>query len=136
MSRFFRPLKYIPWLVLGQIAALAVLILIVFEGLVWVLVNQVPLVRNLLNVILASPANPLFFLAIAFAVGAISVLLLERLRRDVMITGGNLWALVLCLLLLLALRSLLPIQPLVGENETTLIGVILGVFWQGRRYWR
>ncbi len=136
MSRFFRPLKYIPWLVLGQIAALAVLILIVFEGLVWVLVNQVPLVRNLLNVILVSPANPLFFLAIAFVVGAISVLLLERLRRDVMITGGNLWALVLCLLLLLALRSLLPIQPLVGENETTLIGVILGVFWQGRRYWR
>jgi hypothetical protein len=136
MSRFFRPLKYIPWLVLGQIAALAVLILVVFEGLVWALVNQVPLVRNLLNVILTSPVNPLFFLAIAFAVGAIAVLLLERLRRDVIITAGNLWALVLCLLLLVALRSLLPIQPLVGENETTLIGVIMGVFWQGRRYWR
>lgn len=136
MSRFFRPLKYIPWFILAQIAALAVLILTVLEGLVWVLVVQVPLVQGLVNGILASAANPVFFLAIAFAVGAIGVVLLERLRRDVVITAGNLWALVLCLLLLLALRSLLPIQLLLGEDETTLIGVILGVFWQGRRYWR
>jgi hypothetical protein len=73
----------------------------------------------------------------AIGVGVIAVYILERFYKQVIINSAILWALVLCLALLFLLKSLIPLTPiLIRLDQTQLIGIILGVFWKGRPYWR
>ena len=74
--------------------------------------------------------------AVAVGVGALAVYLLERLDR-LSINTASLWTLVLCLALLLFLKSLLLPTVLVDvNNEIQLVGIVIGVFWKSRPYWR
>ncbi|NJO11492.1 MAG: hypothetical protein HC873_19740 [Leptolyngbyaceae cyanobacterium SL_1_1] len=68
--------------------------------------------------------------------GALAVFILERFyTRQLLITTSVLWALVPCLALLLGLVSLLPVPKFfMGMDYVRLVGVILGIFWRGRRY--
>jgi CHASE2 domain-containing sensor protein len=76
-------------------------------------------------------------IATAIGVGALAVYLLERFYQQVIINTASLWALVLCLALFLFLKSLVPLMPiLVNFEQIQLIGIILGIFWKGRPYWR
>jgi len=76
--------------------------------------------------------------AAAIGLGALAVYLLERQCTQVSINSSNLWALVPCLLLTLWLKSLLPLDSfgLLSLSESVLIGIIVGIFWKGRPYWR
>jgi hypothetical protein len=130
-------LKYLPWLPLAQVASLTVFLSIVFEILLRVGYVQSTLVQRSLNILLAPPLGLLLVLAISAGMGAIAVWMLEVLYPRVIINSGVLWALIFCLLVCVALKTLFPVPTfLISLDQVLLIGLLLGVFGRGRRYWR
>lgn len=130
-------LKFLPWQILIN-AALATLILVtcIDYGLTLILplASQEQLIQ-----MTASPLRLLYFTAIDTGIGVISVWVLERLKgRQFLINLSILWALILCLLLALQLKSFLPIPGIfLGRYyQFSLVGILLGVFGKGRRYYR
>ncbi len=87
---------------------------------------------------LSSPIGVLIEFAVPVGIGALAVAVLERWFRQVMITNSTLWALVPCVALWLLLKSFvqLPTVLLPDVNIVPLVGVVVGVFWKGRPYWR
>lgn len=132
-----RRLKVLPWIQLLQAALITVLIAIALDIAILTLL-MVPLLQRLAAQVLYSPLGSLIELACAVGIGALSVVVLERWFRQVMITSASLWALVPCVGLWLGLKMLLPIPTLLVPSLSyiTLVCVILGVFWKGRPYWR
>lgn len=148
MSNFLRQLKYIPWRSLFIVAGITFAITTAIELLLWLLFNQLAqgtqsdITRTLVF------ARYLFFLiflvgsASGVGIGALAVFLLETIDKRVFITANVLWALILCLMIGLAIRVYIPIPNinipviLVGANTISLTGIVLGVFWKGKRYWR
>jgi len=113
-----------------------VLFAIVVEVLL-ILGMQTDLVVMALSILLAPPLGMLLSIAFAVLVGALAVYLLKRLHSQILISTEVLWALVFCVMVQLVLKSLLPLPLyLIGADQASLIGVTLGVFWQGRSYWR
>jgi hypothetical protein len=137
MHNSLRRLKFLPWLPLFQVAALTVFFALVLDVLLAIALVQMPLLQPSWEVLLSPPVGIMLMLAIAFGIGILAVYLLERLHPDIVINASILWALVLCVLLMLALESLLHLPMfLVSLNQTTLMGMVVGVFWRGRAYWR
>lgn len=131
-------LKRLPWRSLLQVAALATVIITVGEViLVWAFQKSF-IAHNLLKLLLDGPIGVLMPVAAAIGLGALTVYLLERQFTQVSINSSNLWALVPCLLGTLWLKSLLslPSFGLLSLSEPILIGIIVGLFWKGRPYWR
>lgn len=93
---------------------------------------------RILAATLYSPILSLFTIgAISVGIGALAVFLLETVEKQVFINSGVLWALILCLIIGLIIRSYVPIPALLTDvDQMQLIGIILGVFWKGKRYWR
>jgi CBS domain containing-hemolysin-like protein len=107
MSNPLRSLKFLPWLELLQIAALTTLIAKVVDLVVaYGFINSQALSR-------------LFDLFLRLSINA-----------------NILWALVACFFLTLWLAGLVPPSLFVNLSETSFIAVLLGIFWQGRCYWR
>lgn len=129
-------LRYLPWLPLLTVAALTLIATFVLEILLVLAISFSPLANQALNLLFAPPLGLLMVMAIGLGAGAIAVWILETLRQDVVINAGVLWALVACLMLLVALRQLIPGAALVNPDQPTLIGIVLGVFFRGRRHWR
>ncbi|NEQ27058.1 MAG: peptide chain release factor 1 [Microcoleus sp. SIO2G3] len=130
MRNPLKRLKDFPWYEMAQAAALASAL---DTLLAIALFNPVTLQEA--AAILLSPLLGAFLIAaIGFGVGAIAVYCMERLHRHVFLTAGVLWALVLCVMLSLWLKSLL--LPTLLSGELALVGVTLGIFWKGKRYWR
>lgn len=132
-------LKTLPWVTLLQNAALTVVLATVLDvglllllGALW----QVwPSVENLVleNALVGSGLA----LLAAAGIGALAVVLMERLFRWVRLDGGTLWALVGCLALLLFIKSQLPIPSLlVGFSQPQIIALLVGLFTKGRSHWR
>ncbi len=137
MRDSLRRLKFLPWRSLLQVSALTTLIVAVLEFLLALGYTQTPVIRQALSILYAPPLGILTTFATAIGVGALAVYLLERLYRQVIINTASLWTLVLCLAVFLFLKSLLPILPvLVDLSEIQLLGIVLGVFWKSRPYWR
>ncbi len=138
MNDPLRRLKFLPWISLLQISLIAVLIAIAFDVLFSRTVTSVPVILNLLSKLLNSPIGVLIKLAVPVGIGALAVAILERWFRQVIITNSTLWALVPCVALWLLLRSFVPLPTaLIPEIDVvSLIGVVVGVFWKGRPYWR
>lgn len=137
MTDPLRRLKFLPWRSLFQVSALVALIVLVLEFLLGLGYVQSPGIRRILSVLFAPSLELLITFAVAVGLGASAVYLLGRLHQEVTINTASLWALVLCLLLSFFVKSLLPLPSiLISLNEITLIGVIVGVFWKGRPYWR
>ncbi|MDB9511368.1 peptide chain release factor 1 [Kamptonema animale CS-326] len=137
MSNPLGRLKNLPWQELLQIAALTNAIVIVLELFLGWGFTQSPIVRNILKLLYSSSLGVLIPVATAVGMGALAVYLFEQRQQQFLLNSSSLWALVVCLLLGLALKSLLPVPAfLVDLSETTLIGIVLGVFWKGRPYWR
>lgn len=134
----WRRLKSLPWAVLFQVALIATIALAIVDGLLgWglVQVGDTAQVRSLL----ASPIlGILLSAAAAYGVGALAVYGLERWFPQVILNTASLWALVFCLLVVLFIKLVLPIPSLLlsGLGGVEMAGVVLGVFQQGRRYWR
>lgn len=99
-----------------------------------------PLVQQVLITLLSPPLGLIVTLAIGVGVGALGLYLLEIVYANLRIDTGIMWALILCLIVAIALKvtvlaEALPLT-LVGLSQTQMIGVVLGVFWKGKRYWR
>jgi hypothetical protein len=99
-----------------------------------------PLVQQVLITLLSPPLGLIVTLAIGVGVGALGLYLLEIVYANLRIDTGIMWALILCLIVAIALKvtvlaEALPLT-LVSLSQTQMIGVVLGVFWKGKRYWR
>ncbi|MDX2229018.1 MAG: hypothetical protein NW220_05250 [Leptolyngbyaceae cyanobacterium bins.349] len=129
-------LKQLPWVALLQVAALTALAAIAGEYLLLWLAVYSPAVQQVI-VLLGGPLGFITVMAVAMAVGAIAVVILEQFKR-ILINTGSLWALVGCLAIVLLLVQSFGLLPLglVGISYSQLIGVILGVFLKGQAYWK
>ena len=137
MTDPLRRLKFLPWRSLLQASVLTVFISAVLDFLITLGYIQSSVIRRAISLIYAPPLDLLITIVIAVGVGALAVYLLERLYQQVIVNTASLWALVLCLIVILFFKSLLLIPSLlVGFSQTQLLGIILGVFWKGRPYWR
>lgn len=137
MANPLRRLKFLPWRSLLQVSALTTLIVVVLEFLLTLGYLQSAAINHTLSFMYAGSLSLLITFATAIGVGAMAVYLLERFYQKVIINSASLWALVLCLALFFLLKSLIPLMPiLISLDQLELIGIILGVFWKGRPYWR
>lgn len=137
MTDPLRRLKFLPWQFLFQVSALVTLTVVILEFLLGLGYTQSPIIRRILSVLFAPSLELLLKFAVAVGLGASAVYLLERLHQQVIINTASLWALVPCLLLGFFVKSLLPLPSILTSlDEIMLIGVIVGVFWKGRPYWR
>jgi len=119
------------------IAALAVVIVFVGEVVLLQSAQRIALVRDILTLLLAPPLGLLVIIGMGVCAGMLGVWLLENIRKDILINSGVLWALVGCLVLQFFVRQTLTFLPaLIQLNQSTLVGIVLGVFVQGKRYWR
>jgi hypothetical protein len=132
-----RPLKYLPWILLLQASLITILFTMVLDFCI-LLLSTNPLVGNLLMKLFNPPLGEFISLGLAVGVGALGVGVLERWFKQVILNSSTLWALVPCLALWLWLRSFLPLgaQLVPSVSYMTVMLIIVGVFWKGRRYWR
>ncbi|MBD1998294.1 peptide chain release factor 1 [Leptolyngbya sp. FACHB-541] len=136
MSNPLRRLKFLPWLPLFQVAALATGLAFVVEILL-IAGTQFSPIAETLEILFQPPLALFVLLAAAVGLGALAALILERFHQRVVINTSVLWALILCVMVMLMARSLLQLPVLfLAPDYMTLMGVLLGVFWQGKAYWR
>ena len=140
MANPFRSLQYLPWADLLKSAAVTIAIATAIDYLI--VMGLVALDRS--GTVTSIPSGIFFFIAtvlpiaIYFAVGALAVLVTSRLFRQVVLTANTMWALVGCILLVLFVRSFLPIPGLFISSigYLPIMGIAIGTFVYGRRYWR
>ncbi|EGJ33981.1 MULTISPECIES: hypothetical protein [Moorena] len=137
MNNPWHNFKQQPWLALSKVAAFTTVLVVALENLlIWVL-TQSEIFRPVSVLLFSRPLVIIWFFAATIGVGVLGVYICERWQSQLLLNTSSLWALVLCLIVGLLLKSQLPIPPgLVGFSMNSLIGVILGVFWKGRPYWR
>lgn len=137
MTDPLRRLKFLPWRSLLQVTALVIASVMFLEFLLS-LGLRVEGVAVGLGLLFTSPWAVITVFAIGLGVGAVATWILERLDPPGYISAPTLWALILCLTLGLLIKSLLPLPllNLVRVDYLQLVGVVVGVFWKGRRYWR
>ena len=134
-------LKRLPWGILFQDALLTVALATCLDIAVQLLL--VAIARTDLGTfrVITLPSGGLTFLlfglVISGGIGALSVILMERFFRQVLLDAATLWALFVCLVLVLYLKTLLPIPALLlARYHMSVVGLLLGLFAQGRGYWR
>ncbi|PSO52293.1 MAG: peptide chain release factor 1 [Cyanobacteria bacterium QH_8_48_120] len=137
MNDPLRRFKSQPWKPLSQVAGLTTLLVILIEGVLsWILTQSDPLPRSL-SPLLSPPLGIIVTVAAAVGVGILGVYICERWQSQAMLNTASLWALILCLIVGLVLKSLLPLPAiLVSLSFNMVVGVVVGVFWKGRPYWR
>lgn len=131
--------KTLPWVPLIQNALLTVLLATVLDIALRFLVAGLSNVwpQGTSAVLQGGLVGLLLQFMIAGGVGALAVILMERVFRYVRLDAATLWALVGCLALVLWVKSWLPIPAfLVGLSYTQFVGLMLGLFSQGRSHWR
>jgi hypothetical protein len=127
-----------PWLELAKIAGVTLLAVIAIE---WFIAGLISLQNTVINGFFMALLNPPLgflvpFLAV-FGIGVLGVYFSERWRQPLYLNSGTLWALVLCLVVALWLKSLLPLPifQITQLSQPALIMILLGVFMKGRPYW-
>jgi hypothetical protein len=137
MSNPLRQLKYLPWLPLALTGFATALIVFIAEVLLVVSAQYIPGVANVLQVLFSPLLAIIMEFAIAFGIGILAVFWLEKVYPRLVISAGVLWALILCVILAILVKSLLPLAVnFVQLNQMLMAGILVGVFWKGRRYWR
>jgi hypothetical protein len=133
----WRRLKFLPWRSLLQVTALVLASVMALEFLLLLGMSQEGVATGL-SLLYTPPWAVLTIFVIGLGVGALATWILERLDPPGFINASILWALILCLILGLLIKTLLPLPllNLVGVNYVQLVGLVVGVFWRGRRYWR
>jgi hypothetical protein len=137
MSNPLRQLKYLPWFQLALTGFATALIVFIVEVLLAVSAQAIPGVASVLQVLFSPLLALIMEFAIAFGIGILAVYWLEKVYPRLVISTGVLWALVLCTVLAILVKSFLPLAVnFVQLNQILLVGILVGVFWKGRRYWR
>jgi hypothetical protein len=133
--------KFLPWRSLALTSGVTLLAATVLDlGILWA-AAQSPSTRDILQLVFSSAWGMVIQLCFSFGIGILAIFLLETVFKPGPIYISTLWALVLCLLLsalLVGLLSSILGKPgiLIHLDQLLLIGMVLGVFWKGRRYWR
>ncbi len=141
MSNPWQQFKALPWRSLLPTGLLVALIAVLFDtGLYYIGSAAVP-VREVLIILLQPPLGLLVRFGMSVALGLLAVRCLEVWFNPAPIYGGTLWGLFLCLLLasvgLSAFSGFWGLRSIFFPlSEIFLIGTAIGIFWQGRRYWR
>ncbi len=133
-----RQLRQLPWAAAFASACLAVFLITVLEAILVFVLLPLPSLSGVWELLFSGPLWQILRLVIAALVGALAVLLFERLYGWITLQTGILWALVGCLMVVLFGRSLFgSIIPglFTSSSLDYLLGVIIGVFWKGRPYW-
>lgn len=127
-------LKRLPWPILLQDASFTILIATALDNLL-ILALAFSGGLALINLPLL---NMLLPFAAAVGIGALAVVLMERIYRHILLDTAVLWALVPCLALVLILKSLIPQIPtlFVSLSYPQLVGMVLGIFLNSKRHWR
>lgn len=137
MGNPLQRLARLPWSSLAVTALLTHVWVFVLEFFLGVGATRSQLIRDALGLLLTPPLGLIMIFAVAIGIGALAVYLLATVYPNLAIDTGILWALVLCLIVGLALKPALPLpESFVRLNETFLIGIVLGVFINGKPYWR
>jgi uncharacterized membrane protein YagU involved in acid resistance len=131
-------LKYLPWRSLFLTAAVTIFCTIVLSYAVGFSTMNSAIARQVLAALYTPPWRTLTDLALSTGVGAIAVYFLETLFPRIAINTNVLWTLVLCLMVVLIVKSFSPLpEGLVAASQISLLGIVLGVFLLGgKRYWR
>ncbi len=127
--------KRLPWRSLAQASIVVVLFVTLLEfGIAFGL--QFPQVSAALRLLFEPPLGLLTECAIAFGLGVLSVVALERIDRA-SIRAGSLWGLVLCIVVAFLIKGWLPIgNALFRVEQLQIGGLLVGIFWYARPYWR
>jgi hypothetical protein len=139
MNNLIRRLKQLPWRWLLQNAAIATLLVIGIELLLKLALDMDSsgTVERVLQILYAPPFGLIVPILTAIGMGALSVYLFEPQKQQYLLNSSTLWALVFCLLFCLWIKSLLPVLPfLTSLSRYAFMGILTGVFWKGRPYWR
>jgi hypothetical protein len=136
MNNFMRRFKLLPWREMLLISALSNLTVVAVELLLYWGATASPAIAKALSLMFSSILGVFIPLVTAVGMGALAVYFFERWEQQFLLNQASLWALVLCLLLGLLLKSLVLNPFLISLSETALIGIAIGVFWKGRPYWR
>jgi hypothetical protein len=129
-------LKLLPWRSLFQVAILTQLVVIVLEFSLSLVLEQSAIAVQFWKLLFEPPLGMLTSLVVAMAAGALGVIILERMGK-VAINVSNLWALFFCLFVILLVRRLIPVLELIlSLDDISLTGIIIGMFWKARGYWR
>lgn len=132
-----RRLKFLPWRSLALLTLATLAIVVGIEVIIGLSYTRVGAVRAILNILFGPPWGTITLLAAGAGIGALAVVLLERRWQQVSVNAGVLWALVLCLIVGSLLRPFIPIPViLVNPDQSQFMGLLIGVFWRGRPYWR
>ncbi len=128
-----------PWQQLFLVAFPTVLLASVVDFLFKILFQSVPELQKLF--LSSNFFSSLILFGAGVAMGALAVYFCDFRRSKLFLNAGSLWALVLCLIIALAvinlILNLIPIPLfLVNWSQLTVIGILVGVFWKGRPYWR
>ncbi len=128
--------RQLPW---RSLLLAAILSVTVVKAVDYLIARGLELGSNtaLLKLLVTPAGSLLLFGCGGLAIGGLGVLCLERVG-SARIQSNVLWAFVLCLLLCLWLLAQLPVAGLglVIFSQVHMIGIVIGVFWQGRSYWR
>lgn len=137
MNKFIQRFKNLPWSSLLQSVALTYLIAAIAEILLlWGFTHAQPLQR-MMAILYAPPLGLIVLLAVGVGVGALSIYLIEIRRFAVYLNTTCLWVLFLCLLIALFLyKSILTPIILLSTSQITIMGILIGLFWKGRPYWK
>lgn len=129
-------LKRLPWFVLFQVA-IATAIAAIAVGWIIGFSTTIPTLQPIFKLLLSPVLGMITLFAIAVGVGALAVFMFERLHPS-LITTGSLWALVLCLAIVLLIAGFAGLLPLglIGISYPQLVGMVVGVFWKGQPYWK
>jgi hypothetical protein len=130
-------LKYLPWLPLSLTALATAVITYLLELMLALSYQYLPGAQGVLALLFSPILSVIVFFAIALGIGALAVFWLESVYPRLAINTGILWALALCVMVAFFLKSLLPLPVnLVTPGQFLLIGIVVGIFWKGKRYWR
>ncbi len=132
-----RALKSTPWLAIGRAAFLAVVAWAFLSALLWIASQSIPIFASLLNLLLGQPISLLTNVIIGVGIGGLATLRLEKSEQ--ILNTTSLWCLVVAVTVGMLIYDYFPIgiyRLIIRFNQPTLIGLMLGVFWKGRKYWR
>ncbi|AFZ42767.1 hypothetical protein PCC7418_0538 [Halothece sp. PCC 7418] len=137
MNDPLRGFKSQPWKPLFLVALITIAIASAIDYLLIFLISNLPALQQSISIVLSPPLGILLPLAAAAGVGVLGVIVCDYFQSQIFLNAGSLWALVLCLLIILGLTNLLPLPSfLVSLSYPTFLGMMVGVFWKGRYYWR
>jgi hypothetical protein len=125
-----------PWLPLAKVASLTIVASFLLDYLFFWGLNY-PLIRSIFQFVNVPSIATLSIILVTVGFGYLAVYLCEIWQPQVYLNRASLWALVLCLIMALWLKSLLPVaQFWLSLSFPSIVMITVGVFWRGRQFWR